>query len=122
MAIERKSRTGSTITFTVFAVIFAIISSYTLTFNINQELAKLSGEGAGGAIAAPFLVIFMVIFSFIAFAAGIAAIPFLICTLIFNVRSSVRWQKIVSWVDVAAFSYVIGVAIYKLIELLILKG
>ena len=121
MAIAAKPRRVMGIIFLILGIIGAIIASIILPISISKTMSEFSQENsdAGAAIGAIFVAMILVVFIFFVFIDAIVCIPFLILSLIFTRASSIKWVRIVSYITDALFIYVIVVAIFKLIQLLV---
>lgn len=121
MGVTAKPRRVMGIIFLILGIIGAIIASIILPISISKTMSELSQENndAGAAIGAIFVAMILVVFIFFVFIDAIVCIPFLILSLIFTRASSIKWVRIVSYITDALFIYVIVVAIFKLIQLLV---
>ncbi|MCR5078631.1 MAG: hypothetical protein K6B65_01745 [Bacilli bacterium] len=111
-----------TIIFLVFAVILAIIATIILPANVKEAVAEAnenSGNDGSAIIVAPFVAVIMVLLIFFSFAAAIIALPLLILNSFLGLRSHILWVRILSIITEVLYVYVIGVAIFKLIQFLI---
>ena len=121
MGVTAKPRRVMGIIFLILGIIGAIIASIILPISISKTMSEFSQENndAGAAIGAIFVAMILVVFIFFVFIDAIVCIPFLILSLIFTRASSIKWVRIVSYITDALFIYVIVVAIFKLIQLLV---
>jgi hypothetical protein len=109
-----------TVIFLIIAIAFAIISSVILPVSVKQamdDLQQNSTDQAGAVVAAPFVALILVVFIFFGIAAGIVAVPFFILGLVFNVRSTILWVRVLAIIGEVLFAYEITVAVIKIIQL-----
>ena len=119
---KKRNYAVVTVIFLIIAIAFAIISSVILPVSVKQamdDLQQNSTDQAGAVVAAPFVALILVVFIFFGIAAGIVAVPFFILGLVFNVRSTILWVRVLAIIGEVLFAYEITVAIIKIIQLAI---
>ena len=121
MAVAAKPRKAMGIIFLIIGVLGAILASIILPVSITETLKQFSEENsdAGAAIGAVFVAMMMVVIIGFVFVDALVCIPFLVLSLVFSRVSTIKWVRIMSYVTDALFAYVIVVAIFKLIQLLV---
>ena len=121
MAVAAKPRKAMGIIFLIIGVLGAILASIILPVSITETLKSFTEENndGGAVIGAVFVALIMVIIIGFVFLDALVCIPFLVLSLVFSRKSTIKWVRIMSYVTDALFAYVILVAIFKLIQLLV---
>lgn len=121
MAVVAKPRKAMGIIFLIIGVLGAILASIILPVSITETLKSFTEENndAGAAIGAVFVALIMVVIIGFVFLDALVCIPFLVLSLVFSRISTLKWVRIMSYVTDALFIYVIVVAIFKLVQLLV---
>ena len=121
MAVVAKPRKAMGIIFLIIGVLGAILASIILPVSITETLKSFTEENndGGAVIGAVFVALIMVIIIGFVFLDALVCIPFLVLSLVFSRKSTLKWVRIMSYVTDGLFIYVILVAIFKLIQLLV---
>ena len=122
MSIVAKPRKAMAIIVLIIAFLGAVLATIILPISISKAIQDMndgaSGNGAGAAIGAIFVAMVLVIIIFAVFVDAIVCVPFLVLSLIFTRLSTLKWARILSYITDGLCAYVIIVAIFKLIQLM----